>query len=96
MNKLYKIIEKEFGRSKVRWQKRQTVGSDLLRRFKKLKEYFLEFIGILHAFVSNEGDDWRKEKERHESILWCGMNRSYSEFFHRLCFFDSSLTSLLY
>ena len=70
---------KEFGRSKVRWQKRQTVGSDLLRRFKKLKEYFLEFIGTLHAFVSNEGDDWLKEKERHESILWCGMNRSYSD-----------------
>ena len=33
---------KEFGRSKVRWQKRQTVGSDILRRCKKFKEYCLD------------------------------------------------------
>ena len=70
---------KEFGKSKLSRKKRMTVASDLLRRFKKLKDYFLEFIGTWHAFISNEGDDWMKEKERHESILWCGMNRSFAD-----------------
>ena len=67
------------GRHNIKSSKtNKSLPRDIQIRCGRLAAHFLDFTSIWHAIISNEGEELRKEKDRHESIIWCGMNRSSS------------------
>ena len=71
---------REFSRSRysIKYDKKSnTCLRDFQIRCGRLGAHFLGFAGIWHAIISNEHEEWRMEQDRQESLIWCGMNRSF-------------------
>ena len=71
---------REFSRSSYsikNVRKSNTFLRDFQIRCGRLGAHFLGFAGTWHAIISNEREEWRMEKDRQESLIWCGMNRSF-------------------